>query len=202
MAITLTDTPASASANAYADAAYALAYFETRAPLSAPWEDNDEETQKRFLIMATRILDASFRGQKQMMSAGGLDKSFYVVRRTWTGLPATATQRLAWPRIGMLDQNGNAILTTVNPTDLKDACCELAGQLSIEDRTLDNDVSVQGIKSVSAGPVSVSFRDGAIVPQVLPDAVINLLIPSWYTDEDISGVVDFEFDTITAAEAT
>lgn len=84
----------------------------------------------------------------------------------------------------MFDRNGNAISSLVIPDDLKDAVAELAGQLAIEDRTLDNDVAVQGITSVRAGSVSVGFKSSGIMSsKMIPDAVMFQLVPSWITDE-------------------
>src|ERR1019366_3747461 len=91
-------------------------------------------------------------------------------------------QRLAWPRIGMFDANGNAIDPTIIPQDLKDAESELAGQLLGGDRSLDNSVIVQGLTAVKAGSVSLSFKS-EIMPQVIPDAVLNIMPQSWLTDE-------------------
>jgi hypothetical protein len=189
MAATIVETPGSATANSYETVAEATAYFETRSPLATPWEDQDN--QAALLIMGTRVLDAMFRGTKIYVQASGSTPAHYLVRRAWTGAPATTTQRLAWPRTGMLDQNGNAIDSAVIPQDLKDALAELAGQLGLTDRTLDNDVAVQGITSVRAGSVSVSFRDGSILSQVIPEAVLNLIPPSWYTEEQELGVSPF-----------
>ena len=59
---------------------------------------------------------------------------------------------------------------------------EFAGQLKKGDRSLDNDVIVQGLTSVKAGSVSLSFKD-MILPQVMPDAVLNMMPDSWFTSE-------------------
>lgn len=96
----------------------------------------------------------------------------------------------------MLDTNGNAIASGVIPQALKDAEAEFAGQLLKGDRTLDNDVIVQGVTSVRAGSVSVSFKD-TISPQVVPDAVLNMLPPSWLTDETIEPAVSADFDVVS-----
>lgn len=68
------------------------------------------------------------------------------------------------------------------PQDLKDAESEFAGQLLQGDRSLDNSVIVQGLRSVKAGSVALSFKD-AIIAQVLPDAVLNIMPQTWLTDE-------------------
>lgn len=192
---TIVETPGSATANSYETVVEADAYFDARVPLEIPWDD--AESKAALLVMGTRVLDAMFRGTKMLVSLDGSATSRYIVRRKWTGLPATTTQRLAWPRSGMYDQNGNAIAETVIPLDLKYALSELAGQLGLTDRTLDNKAIMQGIKSAAAGSVSVTFKDGIILPSVLPDAVINLIPPSWYTEEQEEGVSPFDFEVMS-----
>jgi hypothetical protein len=85
----------------------------------------------------------------------------------------------------MFNSLGYEISSTSIPQELVDATCELAGQLGNTDRTLDNDIAVQGITSVKAGSVALTFKEN-IQAQVLPEAVINLLVPSWLTDEQVT----------------
>ena len=188
---TITATPGSATANSYETLAEAQAYFDTRLPL-AGWDDADD--QNVLLIMATRVLNAILMPSKTIVRMDGT--SYYRTRRTWTGLPASATQRLAWPRTGMYDANGNAIASTVIPQDLKDAESELAGQLGTSDRTLDNDVVVQGLTSVRAGSVALTFKD-MIESHVLPDAVWLLMPASWFTDEIIEPAMSALFAVVS-----
>ena len=96
----------------------------------------------------------------------------------------------------MYDANGNAIASNVIPQDLKDAESELAGQLGNADRTLDNDVIVQGLTSIKAGSVSLSFKD-MVEAHVLPDAVWNLMPPSWFTDEIVTMAFGAQFDVVS-----
>jgi hypothetical protein len=79
----------------------------------------------------------------------------------------------------MLYKTGAMIPSGEVPQALKDATAEFARQLMVTDRTADNDVEAQGISSLSAGPVSLAFKD-TIYPKVVPDAVMNLLVPTWY----------------------
>jgi hypothetical protein len=97
----------------------------------------------------------------------------------------------------MYDANGNPIPSDVIPQALKDAESELAGQLVMSDTTLDNAVAVGGIKSVSAGSVSVTFKDD-IAAHVLPDAVTSLLPPSWLTDELVEPALSALFDVVSS----
>jgi len=189
---TIVATPGAVNANSYETLAEAQAYFDTRLPL-AGWDDADD--QNVLLIMGTRVLDAIARPLKVFVLLQD-SKSYYRTRRQWTGAPATTTQKLAWPRTGMYDANGNAIASNVIPQDLKDALSELAGQLGASDRTLDNDVIVQGLTSVRAGSVSLTFKE-MIETHVLPDAVWNLMPPSWFTDELITPAMPALFDVVS-----
>lgn len=189
--VTIVATPGASNANSFETQAEADAYFAARLPLSPPWGDADDPTAA--LVMATRVLSAFAQPFKYL--TGDKPPYHYRVRRQWTGLPTTTTQRLPWPRTGMFDGNGNAIPSNVIPEALKNAQSELAGQLLMSDTTLDNAVSVGGITSVKAGSVSVSFKD-MIEAKVLPDAVWNLMPPSWFTDEVISYPSNAEFEVI------
>lgn len=171
-------TVAGANANSYETYAEANAYFDGRIPLSPPWITSGQEA---YLITATRLIDSCMSPVKTLI-VGKDGRSYYRISRTWTGTPATTTQRLAWPRIGMFDQNGNPIDPATIPQALKDAESEFAGQLLKGDRSLDNDVIVQGLTSVKAGSVALTFKD-QIMPQVMPDAVLNMMPDSWFTDE-------------------
>lgn len=189
---TLVATPGASNANSYLTQAEADAYFETRLHVDA-WDDADDK--ERALMMATRVLDRMGLPYKYYVPSAKGVAAHYRTRPQWTGAVATTTQALAWPRTGMTDRNGNAIASNVVPVELKEATAELAMQLITADRTLDNDVSVQGITSLRAGPVALSFKD-MIESKVVPDAVWNLMPPSWFTDELIEYVPAARFSVL------
>jgi hypothetical protein len=190
---TIDASVAGIASNSYETLVEAEVYFANRLPLPG-WEDAIDKNVQ--LIMATRLIDAIAMPYKQFIPAQGGVAAYYRIRRTWTGTPATTTQKLAWPRIGMYDGNGNAIPSNVIPPALKDAESELAGQLGMTDRTLDNEVIVQGITSIKAGSVALTFKD-MIETRVIPDAVWNLMPPSWFTDEIIIPAMSAEFDVVS-----
>ena len=190
---TIIATPGAADANSYLTLEEANTYFDERLPLPTPWEN--AEYPEAALIMATRVLNMMLQPMKQFFPAKNGVGAYYITRRQWTGLPATAIQRLAWPRIGMYDMNGNAIAENVVPQALKDATAELAGQLIMSDSTLDNDVSVQGITSIKAGSVSLTFKD-MIDQHIIPSAVLSLLPASWITDEIITPAQRAVFEVV------
>jgi len=185
-------TPGAADANSYATLLEAAAYFTDRLPLVPSWSAVADQTAA--LIMATRVLDLMSVARRTLRISKDGTKYFYT-SRAWTGAPATTTQALAWPRIGMYDLNGNLIASTVIPQMLKNAECELAGQLNAADTTLDNPIIVGGITSVKAGSVAVTFKED-IAAQVLPMTVLNLMPPSWFTDEIITSAISALFDVI------
>lgn len=160
--MSLVTTPGAANANSYADLDEALAYNSSRLYASA-WEDADEAEREQALQMATSLLDAKY---------------------VWTGVATNETQALGWPRVGMKNRNGFAIADSVIPQALKDATSEFARQLLGTDRTVDNDIEIQGITGIKAGPVSLTFKDDIEAgsrEQVIPSAVHDLIPPSWYT---------------------
>jgi hypothetical protein len=192
---TIIATPGAANANSYETHAEANAYFADRIPVTPPWVASGQEA---FLITATRMLEAYARPRKVLVPEQGGVAAYYRVMPQWTGAPATATQRLAWPRVGMFDGNGNAIDPAVIPQELKDAESELAGYLKKADRTLENDVIAQGITSLRAGSVSLAFKEN-LVQQVIPPAVYALMPYGWLTDELVVPALAAQFDVASNA---
>ena len=186
-------TVGGATSNSYGTEAEATQYFDERIPLNPPWSSAPDAPA--VLIMATRILDAYFQPLKVLVKCSDGCDSYYKIRRHWTGAPATSTQRLAWPRIGMYDRNGNAIASNIIPQELKDAQFELAGRLLNSDLTLQNEIALQGITSAKVGSLAVTFKD-SIAAQVVPDAIYDLLIASWLTDELIEPVNSMIFEVV------
>jgi hypothetical protein len=180
-------------ANTYATLAEFNAYAANRVPALAWFTAAGDPAKEAALQAAARELDACF---------------------AWTGTAVDEVQALTWPRSGMLTRNGFAILTTVVPTDLKNAQCELALQLGAGDRLGDNSALEKGITSLKAGSVALTFsdvksqqsstREGAdisirrkqsdlnYVSSVIPDEVRRLLVPSWYTQNTVSRPTIFE----------
>jgi len=191
---TLIATPGAANANSYLTEVEQTAYIETRLHAEA-WDSVADPVVA--LIMATRVMDMMAQPYKYYVPAGNAfdQRAHYRTRPQWTGSPATTTQRLSWPRIGMYDRNGNLIAPTVIPQDLKEGTGELAFQLGTTDRTLDSDISVQGITSIKAGSVALTFKD-MVTAKVLPDAVLNMLPPSWFTSELIEYVTGARFSVV------
>lgn len=182
----LVTTPGSATADSYADLTYANQYASERRIPVVTWWTTATDAQKEAALRAAAIL---------------LDRLF-----DWTGAAVDAVQARVWPRDGMATRQGFSIGTTTIPSDLKDAQCEFALQLGAADRMSDNDALKQGITSVKAGSVAVSFGTAGInvsdpasldaqlrlmtselsyLAKVVPDAVRWLLTPSWINENTI-----------------
>lgn len=158
MALVLVSTPpGAANANSYASVAEATTFFEGHLYGSA-WTDADAATQAAALVMATRTLDTLVE---------------------WSGAVVTSTQALQWPRSGMYYRNRvYPIPNTEVPADLKNAVAEFARQLIVGDRTADNDVEANKLRSLKAGPVELEF-DAGVVAKVVPDSVWAMLPEHW-----------------------
>jgi hypothetical protein len=177
---TLITTPGAADANSYATVEEADEYHDGRLHDDA-WDNADKEAA---LVWAALLLDG------------------WVV---WTGQATYETQALVWPRKGMFNRNGFAIPETVIPREIKAAQSELARQLALNDLMADDDVRRKDIRSLSAGSVSISFggRDRTrdylgvfpdVTSETIPDALLILLVPSWYVRADTGP--RFMFETV------
>lgn len=185
-------TPGGNTANSYGSLDEANIYFSSRIPIDPPWGvDTDADTAA--LLQATRLLDAMSVARRMLRPTIPPGRFYYYTPRQWTGAIATDTQTLAWPRTGMFDRLGRAIPVDAIPNELKEAQFELAGQLRGSDRTLDNPATLLGLTSVKAGSVALTFKQ-SIEAKVLPDAVINLMPPSWFTDELIEYAINAIFE--------
>lgn len=188
-------TVGGANANSFDTVEHADEYFADRLPLPSPWEDQDNKGA--LLIMATRSIVAQFQMVKLFVpETGGVNArgAYYVTPKRWSGQPASSTQRLPWPRIGMYDANGNAIAPDVIPDALKEATDELAGAFGQGDRTQDNDVAVQGITGIKVGTIALQFKSQIATTKVLPDFVMSMLPASWFLDEVVEYVDSFQFE--------
>jgi hypothetical protein len=167
VAVVIDATAGGANANSYVTNAACDTYHESH-PYSSAWDDASADEQNRALVTATRNLDLWFE---------------------WFGQVTTLTQRLLWPRRGVLKPGiSDGQVSAVGPNDwdepfgvlldqdeipqvIKDATCELARSLLVSDRTADSDVEAQGIESLRAGPVSIAFK-GSVTAKPIPDAVM------------------------------
>ena len=182
-------TPGADDANSFATLVEANDYNSSRT-FAAIWGSTDTTNQEAAMKQAARLMCSSFH---------------------WTGKAVDEDQALAWPREGMLSRNGFVIPisgTKSIPRDLKESQSEFARQLIEADRTADNEAQKAGITSVKAGPVTIGFTDREAGDRdridagirrlgpdfdyiwlAIPDAVRNLLPPSWYERKTLTSLL-------------
>ena len=149
---TLVATAGATNANSYCTLAEANTYHESRL-YTTSWTDAEDDNKVIALIWATRMLDEIC---------------------DWVGEKSTGEQALRWPRWDAWDKDGYNLDANTIPTFLKNATAELAFQLILKDRLQTMDDSIGGLKSVTAGSVSVDF-DKMDRIQALPQSVLNLI---------------------------
>lgn len=156
---TLVITAGSALANAYVSLAVADQYdLDRPAAAGNIWFTATVDQKTTAILWATKLLDALW---------------------VWNGYPTDAVQALLWPRTGVWKRNGwEEVPRDIVPIELQQACAEYARQLLASDRAADSDVETQGLKSLSAGPVSLVFKE-TVLAKPVPDIVINLLPLGW-----------------------
>lgn len=148
---TLDATVGGATSNSYVDVSSADEYFDNRLH-TATWDAASADDRARSLIMATTGLD---------------------YRIDWDGIKADTEQALAWPRDGLLDDDGNILDDESLPVELTNATCDYALIL------LDNDLTglpgTAGVKSLKADVVTLEFDKSDLVDPV-PDEVFTPLM--------------------------
>jgi hypothetical protein len=172
MACAIVATPGAANATSYVTIQAADEYNDTVVIYddTDTWEDASADEKCRALVTATKLLDVWF---------------------DWYGDVASLTQRLMWPRRGVLKvgvTEGVVGSERINPWHepfqsmyaddeiperIEHATAELARHLLVSDRTADSDIETQGIKALTAGPVSLSFAGAMAKP--IPDAVMAMV---------------------------
>lgn len=165
---TLVATPGLLTSNSYCTLAEANTYHDERL-FTDDWTGASDADKTVALIWATRQIDQMY---------------------TWHYWPTNErdVQALQWPRSGALDVDGlSTIDDNVIPRELKWATAEFARQLIVANRTADSDVETQGITSLTAGPISLSFKD-SVTAKVVPDAVAAF-IPYWWGTLKGKGIV-------------
>lgn len=160
MALTLVkeDGTGLANANSYALQADGDAYHDRRiAAHITAWSGATDAVKESALAQATMLIDRwfDFRGYK-----------------------TTTTQALQWPRDGVPDPDKDGIGTNDNfannavPQIVIDACCELARQLLVSDRT--NEPDGRGVSELTVDVIKLKF-DKADTESPIPDEVVALL---------------------------
>jgi len=147
MVLIVEDGTGLTTANTYATEAEADAYFEIIPVYSVTWAAYSATEKEDLLRFATRVLDArsNFEGYKQVDASS-----------------------LRWPRKCVYDRDGVLVATTIVPTPIKDATCELARILDTEDITTGQDI--ERLRKLVVDVIEIEYQEGdsqGRVPQYL-----------------------------------
>lgn len=155
MALVPEDGTGLANANALASLTYCNTYHSDRGTSTWTGDDADKEAA---IVRATAYLS---------------EKYDWMGYRLKGRQDSEGAQALAWPRQGVIDQEGIYVNTDEIPIEVQKATAELALYELVNPGALDPTYTASGvIKSVKAGPVSVTFENdqthsGSIRPVLL-----------------------------------
>lgn len=164
MPVTVIATPGAPDANSFQTVAEIDTYYAARVPSTTAnqWLTASADNKAAAAVMSTQWMTSLIE---------------------WTGYASTGEQSLPWPRQGMWTRNGWAYYdANVIPPELKAAQAEFARVLLLSDRMAESQIAVQSITNLKVGPIALGFDKNQLfnnTPQIIPDAVIDLLIPSW-----------------------
>lgn len=136
-------------ANSYVTLEFAYDYFFNHV-LGISWVESSKQSQA--LIQATRLLDSLIK---------------------WSGVRATDTQALEWPRVVEIDDIG---VSTI-PVSLKYAVCELAMYLITNPASTGITLTDDSVSSVKVGPITVDLnndRPTVVLPHIVSSMVAHL----------------------------
>lgn len=139
----------------YATLAEADAYAAARA--WADWDALTDPQKEARLIEAATYLDTSY---------------------TWKGMIASGDQVMSWPRFGVRDHEGRWIDSDAYPDRLKAAQIELA---RLATAGLVTNRTTGEVASLTAGSVSVTFKDGNTASEGAQYRSIDRLLAGLYT---------------------
>jgi hypothetical protein len=166
MAVSIDATAKGANANSYVTLAEAETYMEGRLD-NATWDGESNDNKNRALVMGTNVMGTNRLEQEE-----------------YEGVPTTSTQRLKWPRMGLLDDDGYSYDEDTVIRPIKEALYELA--LALINGELDlKDTGLEGFENVAVGPLNVTPRASRRAGH-LPQQVIRLLRDLWIPHGGIS----------------
>ena len=151
MALTFDATVSGETATSYVTVEYADSFFNLRLN-SDSWDELTTTEKQAALVQATRRIDNEyFQGDKK-----------------------SRLQSLQWPRNFIFDKNGYPRDSSVIPSEIEHAVCEMAFYLVDEDNREVSDSMMTDMKRVKIGPLEYEFRDSRTGDK-LPPVVTNLL---------------------------
>lgn len=152
MAITLT-----VGVNTYITRDNATSYLE--GSLDFPlWEALSNTSKDQALVMAARMIE----------------------RQTWLGTKTSDDQALSFPRVGLVDKEGNALSEVQVPQEVIDGQCELALALAKDSSIVESKNSGSNVRKVQAGSASVEYfrpQSGGRFPTIAQE-LLSLFLSS------------------------
>jgi hypothetical protein len=133
------------------DSLAALNIHNTDAWLALPLDE-----KRNLLIYASRVLDT---------------------RATWTGIRATTTQGLDWPRTDVVDRYGNEVSPASVPLNVRWAVVEFAKWSMSQDR-LATTRPENALSEVKVDTITLKFANAAEIADLqfkTPDIVVDIL---------------------------
>lgn len=151
MALTVEDGTGLAGADAFVSATTVETYADSRALTG--WTDSSDDDGK----------DAAIRRATTYLSAGF----------TWKGHRRSGrSQALAWPRYGVHDADGWVVASDAVPTEIVQACCELAVYELATPGGLSPTVDLTArVKRKKIGPIETEYA----VPSMTADSARPIL---------------------------
>ena len=146
MAVSLTATAKSATANTYLSLTDANSYLDGT-PNDDTWDAASDDQKNRALKSSTDRLE----------------------QVEWVSTVTDTDQRLAWPRLGITDRDGREFSDDAIPRPIEEATAELARRI-IDGSYTSDDTGLEGFASVGVGSISVtprSSRKGAKLPEAV-----------------------------------
>lgn len=152
MTLSLVATAGAANANSYATVAEADTYHEGHL-YATSWINATDDTKAAALVMATRLLD---------------------YHMAWDGWKTNLeTQKLAWPRQGLVTPEGENVDDDSIPVFLKEATSEFARWLIDSDRTSEG--GYEGIKYLQVDVIKL-VPGGPFTRKLIPPVVMEMIV--------------------------
>jgi hypothetical protein len=140
-----------AGANSYATVPEADAYFTNHPYYADNWEALGTTDKERLLVSASAQLDAMI---------------------TWRGRIYSPNQNLAWPRVGVVDDEGRVISAQTVPYAVKRAVYELAFAMSRGDQFAAS--ASAGLEKLKIDVIELQFAASTVTAPVPAAALLAL----------------------------
>lgn len=149
--VTVEDGTVVTNANSYVSVAEATSYLSVNPHVSATWVALTSDERANLVIFASRYIDQ---------------------RAVWRGWKTDDDSAMRWPRTGVYDRDGILISPNVIPQQLKDAVCEMARFLLVDDLGVPRDQD--GLWRIKVDVIELQFNRNYTLPSV--PSMINQIL--------------------------